>query len=94
MLIDLQALRFFESNNVTVQGLKVQDSPEFHFRFDSCRGVHVNGLSISSPALSPNTDGIHVENTKSVQIHNSMINNGANDRTNIYLSHTGIYYSP
>jgi polygalacturonase len=37
----------------------------------------VDGLFISSPAFSPNTDGIHVENTKSVQIHNSRINNGA-----------------
>uniref|UniRef100_A0ACD5W0B5 Uncharacterized protein n=1 Tax=Avena sativa TaxID=4498 RepID=A0ACD5W0B5_AVESA len=70
------ALRFFESNNVTVQGLKVQNSPEFHFRFDSCRGVHVNGLSISSPALSPNTDGIHVENTQDVLIANTAVSNG------------------
>ncbi|KAM0827514.1 hypothetical protein ACQ4PT_068139 [Festuca glaucescens] len=70
------AMRFFESNNVTVQGLKVQDSPEFHFRFDSCRGVHVNGLSISSPALSPNTDGIHVENTQDVLIANTVVSNG------------------
>uniref|UniRef100_A0ACD5TQZ6 Uncharacterized protein n=1 Tax=Avena sativa TaxID=4498 RepID=A0ACD5TQZ6_AVESA len=70
------ALRFFESNNVTVQGLKVHNSPEFHFRFDGCRGVHVNGLSISSPALSPNTDGIHVENTQDVLIANTAISNG------------------
>lgn len=64
------------SNNVTVQGLKVQNSPEFHFRFDSCRGVHVHGLSISSPALSPNTDGIHVENTQDVLIANTVVSNG------------------
>ncbi|XP_062209010.1 polygalacturonase At1g48100-like [Phragmites australis] len=70
------ALRFFMSNNVTVQGLKVQNSPEFHFRFDSCRGVLVSGLSISSPALSPNTDGIHVENTQDVLITNSVVSNG------------------
>ncbi|KAM3411340.1 hypothetical protein ACQJBY_003154 [Aegilops geniculata] len=70
------ALRFFMSNNVTVQGLRVQDSPEFHFRFDSCRGVHVDSLSISSPALSPNTDGIHVENTQDVLITNTVVSNG------------------
>ena len=72
----VQALRFFMSNNVTVQGLRVQDSPEFHFRFDSCRGVHVDSLSISSPALSPNTDGIHVENTQDVLITNTVVSNG------------------
>ncbi|KAG8045295.1 hypothetical protein GUJ93_ZPchr0008g12607 [Zizania palustris] len=70
------AMRFFLSNNVTVQGLRVQNSPEFHFRFDSCRGVHVSDLAISSPALSPNTDGIHVENTQDVLITNTVVSNG------------------
>jgi hypothetical protein len=64
------------TNNVTVQGLKVQNSPEFHIRFDSCRGVVASGLSISSPALSPNTDGIHVENTQDVLITNTAVSNG------------------
>lgn len=75
MLI-LQAMRFAISNNVTVRGLKVQNSPEFHFRFDGCSDVRVDGLSIRSPANSPNTDGIHVENTQRVAIYNSMISNG------------------
>ncbi|TVU21305.1 hypothetical protein EJB05_30933, partial [Eragrostis curvula] len=70
------ALRFFQSNGVTVQGLKVQNSPEFHFRFDGCRGVEVRGLSITSPALSPNTDGIHVENTTDVRISDTAVSNG------------------
>ncbi|CAL4976677.1 unnamed protein product [Urochloa decumbens] len=69
-------LRFFTSNNVTVQGLKIQNSPEFHFRFDSCRGVHVSGLSISSPQTSPNTDGIHIENTQDVVISDVSVSNG------------------
>ncbi|EAY72491.1 hypothetical protein OsI_00348 [Oryza sativa Indica Group] len=70
------AMRFAISNNVTVRGLKVQNSPEFHFRFDNCNGVRVDGLSISSPALSPNTDGIHVENTSDVLITNTVVSNG------------------
>lgn len=70
------AMRFAISNNVTVRGLKVQNSPEFHFRFDNCNGVRVDGLSISSPALSPNTDGIHVENTQDVLITNTVVSNG------------------
>jgi polygalacturonase len=72
-----QLIRFFVSNNVSVQGLRIENSPQFHLKFDSCNQVRVDGLFISSPAFSPNTDGIHVENTKSVQIHNSRINNGA-----------------
>ncbi|KAJ3676045.1 hypothetical protein LUZ60_003457 [Juncus effusus] len=70
------ALRFFSSGNVTVQDLRVQNSPQFHFRFDQCCYVTVNKLTINSPALSPNTDGIHVEATENVLIHNSVISNG------------------
>jgi len=72
----LQALRFFSSNNVKVQGLRVQNSPEFHFRFDGCRGVVASGLSISSPAQSPNTDGIHIENTQDVLVADTAVSNG------------------
>jgi len=46
-------------------------------KFDGCQGVLIDKLSISSPKLSPNTDGIHVENTKDVGIYNSMISNGS-----------------
>uniref|UniRef100_A0A0V0HRT7 Putative ovule protein n=1 Tax=Solanum chacoense TaxID=4108 RepID=A0A0V0HRT7_SOLCH len=45
-------------------------------KFDGCEGVLIDQLSISSPKLSPNTDGIHIEDTKSVGIYNSVIANG------------------
>jgi polygalacturonase len=64
------------TNHVTVQGLKVQNSSEFHIRFDNCHGVVASGLSIRSPALSPNTDGIHVENSTDVLITNTAVSNG------------------
>ncbi|CAD6231703.1 unnamed protein product [Miscanthus lutarioriparius] len=67
---------FFMTNNMTVQGLKVQNSSEFHIRFDNCHGVVASGLSIRSPALSPNTDGIHVENSTDVLITNTAVSNG------------------
>ncbi|XP_031496807.1 polygalacturonase At1g48100-like [Nymphaea colorata] len=70
------SIRFFESSNLTVRGVKMMNSPQFHFRFDSCSSVHIDTISITSPALSPNTDGIHVENTQSVGIYNSMIGAG------------------
>ncbi|KAF5746692.1 polygalacturonase [Tripterygium wilfordii] len=70
------AIRFFMSSNLTVKGLKIKNSPQFHFRFDNCQNVHVESLSIKSPAESPNTDGIHIENTNNVQIYNSLISNG------------------
>lgn len=66
------------SYNVTVGRLRVRNSPQFHIKFDGCEGVHIEGLSISSPSFSPNTDGIHIENTKSVAIYDSTISNGIN----------------
>ncbi|KAF6156483.1 hypothetical protein GIB67_011284 [Kingdonia uniflora] len=70
------AIRFFMSSDLTVQGLKIRNSPQFHFRFDNCKNVHVDTITIKSPALSPNTDGIHIENTQNVGIYNSVISNG------------------
>ncbi|CAL1397516.1 unnamed protein product [Linum trigynum] len=69
-------IRFFMSSNLVVSGLRIQNSPQVHMKFDGCQGVLIEKLSISSPKLSPNTDGIHIENTKDVGIYNSMISNG------------------
>ncbi|KAI4303083.1 hypothetical protein MLD38_038756 [Melastoma candidum] len=69
-------IRFFMSSNIEVTDLRIQNSPQFHVKFDGCEGVSIRRLSISSPKLSPNTDGIHIENTKSVAIHDSVIANG------------------
>ncbi|KAJ8767364.1 hypothetical protein K2173_017408 [Erythroxylum novogranatense] len=69
-------IRFFMSSNLVVSGLRIQNSPQFHMKFDGCEGVFIVKMSISSPKLSPNTDGIHLENTNSVGIYNSMITNG------------------
>ena len=59
-------------------------------KFDGCEGVLIERLSISSPKLSPNTDGIHIENTKSVGIYNTMVSNGRNMVT--YLLNLAIVY--
>ncbi|KAF5455449.1 hypothetical protein F2P56_025022 [Juglans regia] len=70
------AIRFFMSSNLSVQGLRIKNSPQFHFRFDSCRDVHIESIYITAPASSPNTDGIHIENTNDVRIYNSVVSNG------------------
>ncbi|KAL5859309.1 hypothetical protein ACOSQ4_000605 [Xanthoceras sorbifolium] len=70
------AIRFFMSSNLTVKGIRVKDSLQFNFRFDNCRNVHVESIHITAPALSPNTDGIHIENANDVKIYNSVISNG------------------
>lgn len=59
-----------------VRDLRVQNSPQFHVKFDGCSDLFIENTTIDSPALSPNTDGIHIENTKSVGIYNADISNG------------------
>ncbi|CAN1196405.1 Polygalacturonase At1g48100 [Linum perenne] len=71
-----KAIRFFMSSNLTVQGIRIKDSPQFNFRFDNCKNVHIESIHIMAPALSPNTDGIHIENTNGVGIYNSIVSNG------------------
>ncbi|KAL1317179.1 hypothetical protein HN51_069276 [Arachis hypogaea] len=65
------ALRFYGSFNAVVTGITIQNSPQCHLKFDNCNGVLVHDVSISSPGNSPNTDGIHLQNSKDVMIHTS-----------------------
>ncbi|KNA23320.1 hypothetical protein SOVF_025850 [Spinacia oleracea] len=70
------AMKFSGNTNLTVRGLRLINSPQFNIRIDGCQDVNVDSLIIKSPANSPNTDGIHVENTNDVTIYNSIIANG------------------
>lgn len=88
----LQAVRFFMSSNLIVKGLKVKNSPQFHFRFDGCQNVHIELLNIKAPAGSPNTDGIHIENTNNVKIYNSAVSNG--DSIAIHLNYSSFVHFP
>lgn len=73
LLLLPQALRFYGSYNVTVTGITIQNSPQCHLKFDNCDGVLVHDMSVSSPGDSPNTDGIHLQNSKDVLIHSSTL---------------------
>uniref|UniRef100_A0A7C9DE64 Endo-polygalacturonase n=2 Tax=Opuntia streptacantha TaxID=393608 RepID=A0A7C9DE64_OPUST len=67
------ALRFYGSINVTVTGITIQNSPQCHLKFDNCIGVYVYSVTTSSPGDSPNTDGIHLQNSKDVLIHSATL---------------------
>ena len=71
-----QALRFYGSFDVTVTGITIQNSPQCHLKFDNCVGVSVYNFSVSSPSDSPNTDGIHLQNSKDVLIHTTDLSCG------------------
>ncbi|KAK2419613.1 Pectin lyase superfamily protein [Trifolium repens] len=67
------ALRFYGSDGVTVTGITIQNSQQTHLKFDSCTNVQVFGITISSPGDSPNTDGIHLQNSQNVVIYSSTL---------------------
>ncbi|KDP26627.1 hypothetical protein JCGZ_17785 [Jatropha curcas] len=70
------ALRFYASYNVTVRDIEIINSPQCHLKFDNSKGIKVNNITISSPENSPNTDGIHLQNTQDVEIQHSNIATG------------------
>nr|DAD30874.1 TPA_asm: hypothetical protein HUJ06_009725 [Nelumbo nucifera] len=70
------ALRFYASYDVTVRDITIVNSPQCHLKFDSSGRVKINNITISSPETSPNTDGIHLQNTRDVEIQHSNIGCG------------------
>ncbi|XP_059637400.1 polygalacturonase At1g48100 [Cornus florida] len=70
------ALRFYASYNVTVRDIRIINSPQCHLKFDNSGGVKINNITISAPENSPNTDGIHLQNTRDVEIQHSNIGCG------------------
>ncbi|CAL5038472.1 unnamed protein product [Urochloa decumbens] len=67
------AVRVFQSASITVTGITIRNSPRFHLTFDSCHGVEVHDVAVSSPGDSPNTDGIHLAGSVGVSIHHTTI---------------------
>ncbi|XP_024978286.1 polygalacturonase At1g48100 [Cynara cardunculus var. scolymus] len=67
------AIRFYGSSDVTVTGITIQNSQQTHLKFDNCQSVQVFDITVSSPGDSPNTDGIHLQNSQDVTIHSSKL---------------------
>ncbi|OEL25248.1 Polygalacturonase [Dichanthelium oligosanthes] len=69
-------VRFYNSFSVTVRNIQISNSPQCHLKFDSSGGIKVKNITIASPGDSPNTDGIHLQNTRDVEIRSSSIGCG------------------
>ncbi|KAI7744517.1 LOW QUALITY PROTEIN: hypothetical protein M8C21_006210, partial [Ambrosia artemisiifolia] len=66
-------VRFYGSSDVTVMGITIQNSQQTHLKFDNCKSVQVFDVTISSLGDSPNTDGIHLQNSHDVTIHSTIL---------------------
>ncbi|KAE9621498.1 putative polygalacturonase [Lupinus albus] len=70
------AVTFSQCNNLNVTNLKFKNAQQMHVRFQSCFNVTASNLVITAPGNSPNTDGIHVTETQTMVISNSVIGTG------------------
>lgn len=86
----LQVIRLYKCYNVTVRNIRIINSPLCHLKFDSSQGVKVKNITISSPKDSPNTDGIHLQNTRDVEIKHSDIGCGEDDKNASQCSHCNV----
>ncbi|MBA0754086.1 hypothetical protein Gogos_019974, partial [Gossypium gossypioides] len=64
------------SKNVDIKGLTFEDSPKMHLAFEDSTSIHATQLAIKAPGNSPNTDGIHIQRSANVSIHNTTIQTG------------------
>ena len=65
-----------EGENVTVTGITLQNSPMFHLVPENSHNLLIDGLTITAPEQSPNTDGIDPSNSQNIVIRNCHISTG------------------
>ncbi|XP_008788256.2 polygalacturonase-like [Phoenix dactylifera] len=70
------SLAFKSSKDIMISGLTSINSEMFHIVIDDCQGVTVQGVKITAPGSSPNTDGIHVQGSADVTITGTGIKTG------------------
>ncbi|KAL1814215.1 hypothetical protein ACET3Z_024280 [Daucus carota] len=59
-----------------VHNITLLNSKGFHMKIENCENITIKSITITSPADSPNTDGIHTGNINYVNILNSSISTG------------------
>ncbi|XP_021740265.1 exopolygalacturonase-like [Chenopodium quinoa] len=72
----LQNFRFNFVTNSKVIGLTSKDSKIFHFALLGCKHLEMTDITITAPADSPNTDGIHIGRSEFIIIRGFTIGTG------------------
>ncbi|XP_065003178.1 exopolygalacturonase-like [Musa acuminata AAA Group] len=71
-----QSVKFVNTNNTIVKDITSLNSKFFHMALLGCHNFKGSGITITAPATSPNTDGIHLEGNSGVTIASSKIRTG------------------
>ncbi|XP_054782943.1 polygalacturonase-like [Prosopis cineraria] len=69
-------LAFNFINNSIIRGVTTKDSRGFHVNVLSCNNVTIDAFTVSAPAESINTDGLHISRSTNVSVINSKIETG------------------
>ncbi|OVA14951.1 Glycoside hydrolase [Macleaya cordata] len=70
------SLAFYSSKDILVQNLTSLNAKLFHIVVHTCKNVLLQGIKIRAPKDSPNTDGIHIQNSFDVRVLNTGIKTG------------------
>jgi polygalacturonase len=69
-------IRFVRCKDIAIEQVTLQNSPEWNIHPLLCERVRIDGVTITNPVPSPNTDGIDVESCRDVQVINCRIDTG------------------
>ncbi|KAK4576688.1 hypothetical protein RGQ29_027293 [Quercus rubra] len=69
-------IRFNSITNSIVQDITSKDSKFFHINLLECKKLQFQHVTITAPADSPNTDGIHMGRSSQITITNANIGTG------------------
>ncbi|XP_020584558.1 polygalacturonase-like [Phalaenopsis equestris] len=72
----MQALTISQSKNVVLSKSKVKNSQSFQIAIIFSQDIKVEGIKISAPGNSPNTDGIHIHMSRFITITSSSMATG------------------
>ncbi|XP_068303859.1 probable polygalacturonase At1g80170 [Pyrus communis] len=70
------AVTFHKCKNLKVKNLLIVNSQQMHMAFTNCMRVVASNLRVIAPAVSPNTDGIHISASKGVEVKDTIIRTG------------------
>ncbi|KAJ7943657.1 Pectin lyase superfamily protein [Quillaja saponaria] len=70
------ALTIDSSSAIKVKGLTILNSQQMHFVISKSNSVRINGVKVSAPGDSPNTDGIHITESTDVVLQDCKIGTG------------------
>ncbi|KAK4799605.1 hypothetical protein SAY86_024970 [Trapa natans] len=74
--IGARSLTFNWSNNVVITSVTSMNSQVTHMTINSCNNVLVSSVKLYTPDQSPNTDGLHVQESTRVTISKSIFMTG------------------